>query len=137
MQRIGPLIDPAPGHAVPLHRLVTEALDVLRSSGYRLDSQLTLAVKAVAQAEAITSALMPEADAAEFAELGGSALEELVPEAVRKLGVRKTARRQASLAAGEAAQHVPAAGEARRPGSTSSGGARYRSAFTSPTSIGS
>jgi ubiquinone biosynthesis protein len=111
VQRIGPLLDPAPGHAVHLDRLVSEALDVLRSSGYQLDSQLTLAVKAVAEAEAITTALVPEADASYFAELGGSALEELVPEAVRKLGVRKTARRQAFLAAGEAAQHVPAAGE--------------------------
>jgi ubiquinone biosynthesis protein len=111
VQRIGPLIDPAPGTAVHLDRLVSEALDVLRGSGYQLDSQLTLAVKAVAEAEAITTALVPDADASYFAELGGSALEELVPEAVRKLGVRKTARRQAILAAGEAAQHVPAAGE--------------------------
>jgi ubiquinone biosynthesis protein len=49
-QRIGPLIDPPPGHPPQLQKLVSEALDVLRDSGYRLDSQLTLAVKAVAQA---------------------------------------------------------------------------------------
>ncbi len=111
VQRIGPLVDPAAGHTVHLDRLVSEALDVLRGSGYQLDPQLTLAVKAVAEAEAITTALAPEGDATYFAELGGSALEELVPEAVRKIGVRKTARRQALLAAGEAAQHVPEAGE--------------------------
>jgi ubiquinone biosynthesis protein len=106
-QRIGPLIDPPPGHPPQLQKLVSEALDVLRDSGYRLDSQLTLAVKAVAQAEAITSALTPEAEASDFAELGGAALEELVPKAVGAgVGV-KVARRQAINAAVEVAQHLP------------------------------
>jgi ubiquinone biosynthesis protein len=106
-QRIGPLIDPPPGHPPQLQKLVSEALDVLRDSGYRLDSQLTLAVKAVAQAEAITSALTPEAEASDFAELGGAALEELVPKAVGAgVGV-KVARRQAIAAAVEVAQHLP------------------------------
>jgi predicted unusual protein kinase regulating ubiquinone biosynthesis (AarF/ABC1/UbiB family) len=106
-QRIGPLIDPPPGHTVPLQKLVAEALDVLRSTGYRLDSQLTLAVKAVAQAEAITSALVPGADASDFARLGGAALEELVPDAVTPSGIRTTARRQAIAAGGELAQRLP------------------------------
>jgi ubiquinone biosynthesis protein len=106
-QRIGPLIDLSPGQSAPLQKLVSEALDVLRGSGYRLDSQLTLAVKAVAQAEAITSALVPEADASEFAKLGGAALEELVPKAIDWDVIRKTARSQAILAAGEIAEHAP------------------------------
>jgi ubiquinone biosynthesis protein len=106
-QRIGPLIDPPPGQMVRLQKLVSEALDVLRSSGYRLDSQLTLAVKAVAQAEAITSALLPSADASVFAQLGGDALEELVPEAVETHDLRDSVRRRAFAAGGELAQRVP------------------------------
>jgi ubiquinone biosynthesis protein len=106
-QRIGPLIDPPPGHPVRLQRLVAEALDVLRRTGYRLDSQLTLAVKAVAQAEAITSALVPGADASEFARLGGAALEDLVPEAISPSDIRTTARRQAMAAGGELARRLP------------------------------
>jgi hypothetical protein len=58
--RLGPLVDPSPGQSAPLQKLVSEALDVLRDSSLRLDSQLTLAVKALAQAEAITWALVPE-----------------------------------------------------------------------------
>jgi ubiquinone biosynthesis protein len=107
-QRIGPLIDPPPGQTVALQKLVSEALDVLRSTGYRLDSQLTLAMKAVAQAEAITSALLPGADASVFAQLGGDALEELVPEAVEQHDVRESARRRAFAAGGELAQRLPA-----------------------------
>jgi ubiquinone biosynthesis protein len=111
-QRIGPLIDPGPGQSAPLQKLVSEALDVLRDSGLRLDSQLTLAVKAVAQAEAITSALVPESEASDFAQLGGAALEELVPGAVNRDVILKAARRQAIFAAGEVAQHLPSVQEA-------------------------
>jgi ubiquinone biosynthesis protein len=106
-QRIGPLVDPVGGRVMHLEKLVSEALDVLRSSGYQLDSQLTLAVKAVGQAEAITSALVPDADASFFAEVGSEALEELVPEAIQGIDMRKAIRRQAVLAASEAAQHAP------------------------------
>jgi ubiquinone biosynthesis protein len=106
-QRIGPLLDPPGGRVIHLERLVSEALEVLRGSGYQLDPQLTLAVKAVGQAEAITSALVPEADASYFAELGGAALDELVPDAIKRIDVRKQLRRQSFLAAGEAAQHFP------------------------------
>jgi ubiquinone biosynthesis protein len=106
-QRIGPLIDPPPGHAFPLEKLVTEALDVLRGAGYRLDAQLTLGMKAIAQAEAITSALLPGADASEFAQLGGAALEELAPDALSSGGMRTTARRQAIAAAGNIAERLP------------------------------
>jgi ubiquinone biosynthesis protein len=106
-QRIGPLLDPPPGHPVPLQKLVSEALDVLRGAGYSLDSQLALAVKAVAQAEAITSALVPGADASDFARLGGAALEELVPRAVSTGVIRTTARRQAVAAGGDLARRLP------------------------------
>jgi ubiquinone biosynthesis protein len=106
-QRVGPLIDPAPGHAIPLQELVPVAVDVLRGAGYRLDAQLTLAVKAVGQAEAITSALVPEADASYFAELGGAALEELVPQVITKDSVTEAVRKQAISAAGEVVEQLP------------------------------
>jgi ubiquinone biosynthesis protein len=107
VQRIGPLVDTPPGQPVRLQKLVAEALEVLRSTGYRLDSQLALALKAVAQAEAITSALVPGGDASYFAELGGAALEELVPEAVSMDSLRKAARKEAVLAVGEVAERLP------------------------------
>jgi ubiquinone biosynthesis protein len=106
-QRIGPLIDQPAGRTAPLQKLVSEAVDVLRDAGYRLDPQLTLAAKAVAQAEAITTALMPEAEASDFAQLGGAALEELVPQAVTKEAILGAARKQATYAVEEAAERVP------------------------------
>ena len=111
-QRIGPLLDLDSGHPAPLQKLVTEALDVLRTSGLRLDPQLTLAAKAVAQAEAITSALVPEAEANDFAELGGAALEELVPEALNAETIVKAARRKAFSAVGDVAQRLPSVQDA-------------------------
>ena len=106
-QRIGPLIDQPAGRTAPLQKLVSEAVDVLRSAGYRLDPQLTLAAKAVAQAEAITTALLPEAEASDFAQLGGAALEELLPRAVTKDAILGAARKQATYAVEEAAERVP------------------------------
>jgi ubiquinone biosynthesis protein len=108
-RRLGPLIDTPPGQAAPLQRLVSEALDVLRDAGYRLDPQLALAVKAVAQAEEITATLTPEAGASDFAELGGAALEELVPEAVDKDAVVGGARKQLTGFAGELVERIPSA----------------------------
>ncbi len=106
-RRIGPLIDRPEGHAAPLQRLVSEAVDVLRDNGYRLDPQLTLAAKAVAQAEAITSALVPESAASDFAQLGGAALEELVPEAVNKDAILGAARKHAILTVEGVAERLP------------------------------
>ncbi len=106
-RRIGPLIDQPAGQTAPLQKLVSEALDILRDSGYRLDAELTLAAKAVAQADAITSALVPEAGGSDFAQLGGAALEELVPEALSSDAILGTARKRAILAAGEVAERLP------------------------------
>jgi ubiquinone biosynthesis protein len=106
-QRIGPLIERPPGQSVSLQQLASETVDVLRDSGYRLDSQLTLAIKALAQAQAITAALVPEAGASEFAEIASAAIEELVPRAVTTDAVLTVARQQAMSAAGEIAQRLP------------------------------
>jgi ubiquinone biosynthesis protein len=111
-RRIGPLIAAATEGSSSLEKLAYAAMGVLRDTGYRLDPELTLAIKAIAQAEEITNALAPEAGAADFAELGGAALEELVPRAVTRDRVVGAARRQAARAAGEAVDSVPATREA-------------------------
>jgi ubiquinone biosynthesis protein len=111
-QRVGPLIDVADGHRASLEKLAAEALDVLRGAGYRLDPQLTLAVKTLAQAEEITAALTPESGAGDFASLGGAALEELVPEALAGDTVAEAGRRQAIRAAGAVVDSLPAAQDA-------------------------
>jgi ubiquinone biosynthesis protein len=111
-RRIGPLIGASAGDSSSLERLAYTAMDVLRDTGYRLDPELTLGIKAIAQAEEITASLVPEAGAAEFAELGGAALEELVPQAVTPDTLIGAARKQAVRAAGEAVDSLPAAREA-------------------------
>ncbi|MFA9401184.1 MAG: AarF/UbiB family protein, partial [Acidobacteriota bacterium] len=60
-RRITPLVDPPPG-APPQSptSILPVALDLLLSHGYRLDSELTLGLKSLVQAQAITEALVPE-----------------------------------------------------------------------------
>ena len=134
-QRIGPLIDQPAGRTAPLQKLVSEAVDVLRDAGYRLDPQLTLAAKAVAQAEAITSALVPEADASDFAQLGGAALEELVPQAVNEGRHPRRGAQAGDLRRRRGGRAPPlAAGSRRSLGRPAREEARSPSASASPTS---
>jgi ubiquinone biosynthesis protein len=111
-RRIGPLMATSAEDTSSLEKLAFAAMDVLRDAGYRLDPELTLGIKAIAQAEEITAALAPEAGAADFAELGGAALEELVPRAVTRDRVAGVARKQAARAAGGVVDSLPAAREA-------------------------
>jgi ubiquinone biosynthesis protein len=111
-RRIGPLIAASGADPSSLEKLAYAAMDVLRDAGYRLDPQLTLGVKAIAQAEEITAALAPEAGAADFAQLAGEAIEELVPQAVTRDTALGAARKQALRAAGGALDSMPAAREA-------------------------
>jgi ubiquinone biosynthesis protein len=111
-RRLAPLMASFAGDSPSLETLAYAAIDVLREAGYRLDPALTLAVKALAQAEEITAALAPEAGTADFAELGGAALEELVPQAVTPDRVVGAARKQAVRAAGGVFDSLPAAREA-------------------------
>jgi len=111
-QRIGPLMDPPPGEKVPLTKVIPAAMDVLRDSGYRLDSQLTLAIKAMTQAEAITAALVPEARGGDFVDMGVSAIEELAPAAVNKETIKAAVRKQGMFVAREAIERAPSLQEA-------------------------
>lgn len=111
-RRIGPLIAASGADPCALEKLAYAAMDVLRDAGYHLDPQLTLAVKAIAQAEEITAALVPEAGAADFAELAGAAIEELAPQAISSDSVLGAARKRALRAAGGAIDSLPAARDA-------------------------
>jgi ubiquinone biosynthesis protein len=111
-QRIGPLMDPPPGEKVPLAKLIPAALDVLRDSGYRLDTQLTLAIKAMTQAEAITAALVPDARGSEFADLAVEAIEALVPTALREDAIKSALRKQAISVGREVVNRLPSVQEA-------------------------
>ena len=134
-RRIGPLIDQPAGRTAPLQKLVSEAVDVLRDAGYRLDPQLTLAAKAVAQAEAITSALVPEAGASDFAQLGRSSAR-----GARSRGGQQGRHPRRGAQAGNPRRRrggrAPAldGGSRRLGGSTSWPEARSPSASASPTS---
>jgi ubiquinone biosynthesis protein len=111
-RQLGPLMDPPPGQPVQMQKVIQQGMDVLRDSGYRLDAQLTLAIKAMAQAEAITAALTPEARGSDFATMGVDALADLVPGAVNEDAILAAARKQAMSIAGEVAQRVPSVQDA-------------------------
>jgi ubiquinone biosynthesis protein len=111
-RRLGPLMDPPAGQPVPMQKVIQQGMDVLRESGYRLDAQLTLAIKAMAQAEAITAALTPEARGSDFATMGVDALADLVPGAVNEEAILRAARKQAMSIAGEVAQRMPSVQDA-------------------------
>lgn len=111
-QRIGPIMDAPPGETVALAKLIPAALDELRDSGYRLDTQLTLAIKAMTQAEAITAALVPEAKGADFAELAVEAIEELVPGALNEAAIKKAVRKQTITVGREVVNRLPSVQEA-------------------------
>ena len=77
-------------------------LDILTNAGYRFNSQLTLAMKAMAQAEAITGALVPDWTGTEFMYRSFDALVKQVPEALTGDVVKDVVVRQAGYVVREA-----------------------------------
>lgn len=103
-----PYLDPPPGQKVEVvAKVLPMGLDILQKSGYRFDSQLTLAMKSMAQAEAITGALVPAWSGTEFMERSFEALREQVPDALTTDVLKETAVRQASFAVREAVEQMP------------------------------
>jgi hypothetical protein len=82
-------------------------LDILQQAGYRFDSQLTLAMKSMAQAEAITGALVPTWTGTEFMERSFDALKQQVPDALTSDVIKDAMVRQASFAIREAVEQLP------------------------------
>ena len=103
-----PYLDPPPGQKVEVvAKVMPLGLEILQQAGYRFDSQLTLAMKAMAQAEAITGALVPTWTGSEFMERSFDAAKELVPDALTADVVKDAVVRQASFAVREAVEQMP------------------------------
>jgi ubiquinone biosynthesis protein len=103
-----PYLDPPPGQKVDVvGKVLPLGLDILQQGGYRFDSQLTLAMKAMAQAEAITRALVPEWTGTEFMDRAFSAGKAQIPEALTSDVIKDAMVRQASFAAREAIEQLP------------------------------
>ena len=103
-----PYLDPPPGQKVEVvAKVLPLGLDILQEAGYRFDSQLTLAMKAMAQAEAITGALVPEWTGTEFMKRSFDALLTQVPQAITSDVVKDAVMRQAGYVAREAIEQLP------------------------------
>ncbi len=103
-----PYLDPPPGQKVEVvAKVMPLGLEILQQAGYRFDSQLTLAMKAMAQAEAITGALVPTWTGSEFMERSLDAAKELVPDALTSDVIKDAVIRQASFAVREAVEQMP------------------------------
>ena len=112
VRRIGPMMDVPEGETLPLAAMLTTALDLLRDSGYRPDPQLSLALKAITQAEEFTKALYPPGISSSFAEKASAMTRELLEENVTADAIAGYAKKQALYAAREAAQNAPSVQEA-------------------------
>ena len=112
VRRIGPLMDVPPGGTLPLARLLSRSLDLLRDSGYRPDPQLSMALKAMTQSEAFTRVLYPPGISASFAEKATAMARELLVESVTPETITGFAKKEALYAAREAAQNMPTLQEA-------------------------
>jgi ubiquinone biosynthesis protein len=103
-----PYLDPPPGQKVEVvGKVLPLGLDILQQSGYRFDSQLTLAMKSMAQAEAITRALVPEWTGTDFMERAFSAAKDQIPDALTSDVIKDVMVRQATFAAREAIEQLP------------------------------
>jgi ubiquinone biosynthesis protein len=103
-----PYLDPPPGQKVEVvAKVLPLGLDILQQAGYRFDSQLTLAMKSMAQAEAITGALVPTWTGTEFMERSFDALKQQVPDALTSDVIKDAMVRQASFAIREAVEQLP------------------------------
>jgi ubiquinone biosynthesis protein len=111
-RRVGRFLDPQ--EQARFADTMTAALDVLRDNGLRLDPQLTLALKALTQAEALTTVLH-RTGRAESAEEGLAAfvapavkiVEELVAQNVTTGSIEGAFKRQLAFAGREVAARLP------------------------------
>ena len=100
---IGRYMDPdSPASFGPLMNIV---FDLLASHGLRLDSDLTLAIKAMMQAEAIYTALYPEGGG--LVEMGFDTVKELALQETTADNVKDLLIRQASVLAQDLVKELP------------------------------
>jgi ubiquinone biosynthesis protein len=93
-----------PGGETSMGNAVNVSLEVLRDNGMRLDSQLTLALKAMLQAETIARTLNPEAS---LIEMSGRMVPELLVDQITPENVTKVVAQQVSLSLREVLQRMP------------------------------
>jgi predicted unusual protein kinase regulating ubiquinone biosynthesis (AarF/ABC1/UbiB family) len=104
---VGPYLDVDEGELVPFAQIMSVSVDLLRKHGYRPDPQLTLATKALTQAEAFTAVLYPPGTASSFAPKAVEMVRELAADAVTRESVEAFARKQAGYVARDALESLP------------------------------
>jgi ubiquinone biosynthesis protein len=85
-------------------QVVNEALELLRKYGLRLDPNLTMAIKALMQAEAVSTLLYPQGG---MSTDGARMIRELAVEAVTADKVADLAKKQLTITAREALRQLP------------------------------
>jgi ubiquinone biosynthesis protein len=106
-RRIGRLM--LSGTGVGFGQSVNGAFDVLREHGLRLDPNLTLAIKAIMQAEAVATLLYPGGG---LVNEGAPMIKELAVEAVTAEKVMEVAKEQLMSAGREVLKRIPSLSEA-------------------------
>lgn len=101
---LDPEVDPSFGE------LMAVVFTVLSAHGFRLDSDLTLAIKAMMQAEAIYNALYPEGGG--LIDQGFNITREMVLQEATADNIKNALTRQGSLLMQDAARHLPSLQEA-------------------------
>jgi len=103
-----PFLNPAPGERIDVSgKVLPTGMSLLRDAGYRIDSNFTLAIKSMTQAEAITAALVPEWSGTEFMTRSLAAGEQLAEQTITSDLIIDAAVRQATFVAREFAQELP------------------------------
>lgn len=111
-RKLTPYLDPPPGRRVQLvGRVLPLGIDVLRDGGYRFDPALTLAMKSMAQAEAITRALVPDWTGSNFTEVAVESLQRQARDAITYETVAEVAISQANFVVREVSEQLPSVTE--------------------------
>ncbi|MEA3337357.1 MAG: AarF/UbiB family protein [Chloroflexota bacterium] len=97
------------GRAIPFGEAINEAMDLLRRHGLRLDPNLTMAIKALMQAEAIATELYPEGG---IVNQGVTIAKEMLVQEVTAEKIVDVASQQAMSTARELLKRVPSLQEA-------------------------
>ncbi len=106
-RQVGRYLEPGSGGS--FSTAVSQALSLLMESGLRLDPELTLALKALMQLEAITSTLLPDSSVVEMAErhVRQVAIDEITTDRVTEM-----IKREATNTAREVFSRMPSLQEA-------------------------
>ena len=105
-------MDVGEGEKMALAEIISQSLDLLRDAGYRPDPQLSLAMKAMTQAEEFMRVLYPRGSSSSFADSAVEITQNLAAESITQERIADFARKQALHAGREALQNLPSLQEA-------------------------